>query len=294
MSKLKFVHTADLHLDSPFIGLKAVAPDNVTGALLDATFEAYDNIINLCIDEQVDALLIAGDVYDGADRSLRAQLKFVEGLRRLGAASISSFVCHGNHDPLNGWEAKLDLPDRCVRFGDDVTGAPVFPDEPERAVVYGISYAQREVRENLSPRFHNLPRSGFNIGLLHANVGGNTSHDSYAPCSISDLSETAIDYWALGHVHTRDVMRKEAPSIVYPGNPQGRHPNELGARGVYLVEVNESGEIRLEFRAVDVIRWQRRELNIADLVDEQGMLDAIIPWQTPPWKSPKGVRWCCD
>ena len=275
MPTLRFVHAADLHLDSPFSGLRTIAPDGVTNALRQATFDAYENIIDLCLDERVDALLIAGDVYDGADRSLRAQLRFVDGLKRLDAAGIRSFVCHGNHDPLNGWEARLDLPQGCVRFGADVTGVPIFPDEPERATVYGISYPRREVYENLSPRFRGLPRSRFNIGLLHANVGGNPNHDSYAPCSVSDLEDTDIDYWALGHVHTREILRKEEPAIVYPGNPQGRHPNELGSRGVYLVEVDDSGEIKLDFRPVDIIRWARKELDIADFNDEQGMLNAI-------------------
>ena len=207
MSKLRFVHAADLHLDSPFSGLRAVAPDEVSSTLRRATFDVYDNIVDLCIEERVDALLVAGDVYDGADRSLRAQLKFVDGLRRLDEAGIRSFICHGNHDPLDGWEARLDLPDGCVRFGPEVTGEPVFPKDPERATVYGISYPQRDVRENLSPRFRDLPNGGFKIGLLHANVGGNTDHESYAPCSVSDLEETSIDYWALGHVHTRTVLR---------------------------------------------------------------------------------------
>ena len=122
MPLLRFVHAADLHLDSPFTGLKAAAPDNVANALYAATFTAYENIIDLCIDEGVDALLVAGDVYDGKDRSLRAQLKFVEGLRRLDEAGIRSFVCHGNHDPLDGWEAKLNYPPGCKRFGRDVRG----------------------------------------------------------------------------------------------------------------------------------------------------------------------------
>ena len=275
VSKLRFIHAADLHLDSPFTGLRVAAPAEVSNALRGATFEAYENIVELCIEEGVDALLVAGDIYDGADRSLRSQLKFVEGLRRLDAAGIRSFICHGNHDPLDGWEARLDLPEGCVRFGPEVTGAPVFPDDPERATVYGISYPHREVRENLSPYFRGLHSTGFNIGLLHANVGGNTEHDSYAPCSVSDLEDTAIDYWALGHVHTTAVLREESPSIVYPGNSQGRHPNELGARGVYLVEVDESGGVELEFRAVDVVRWERRELEISGLEDEQRVLDAL-------------------
>ena len=276
MSKLRFVHAADLHLDSPFKGLNAVAPNEVTSTLRSATFDAYENIVDLCIEEQVDALLVAGDVYDGADRSLRAQLKFVDGLVRLDAASIRSFICHGNHDPLDGWEARLDLPTGCVRFGPEVTGEPVFPDNPGRATVYGISYPRREVRENLSPYFRCLSEDSFNIGLLHANVGGNTDHDSYAPCSISDLADTAIDYWALGHVHTRAVVRQANPSIVYPGNPQGRHPNELGVRGVYMVEVDDSGGVEFEFRPVDVVRWERRELSIEELDSEQRVLDAVV------------------
>ena len=276
MPNLRFVHAADLHLDSPFSGLRNIAPHNVTSALHQATFDAYENTINLCLDENVDALLIAGDIYDAADRSLRAQLRFVDGLKRLDAAGVRSFVCHGNHDPLNGWEARLDLPEGCVRFGADVSGMPVFPDEPERAMVFGISYPRREVYENLSPRFRDLPQSRFNIGLLHANVGGNPNHDSYAPCSVSDLEDTDIDYWALGHVHTREILRTEGPAIVYPGNPQGRHPNELGRRGVYLVEVDELGRVSLDFRPVDVIRWARKELDISGLASEQRVLDAIF------------------
>ena len=276
MPKLRFVHAADLHLDSPFRGIQSEAPANVAETLQRATFDAYDNIIGLCLREQVDALLVAGDVYDGADRSLRAQLKFVDGLIRLDAAGIRSFICHGNHDPLDGWEARLDLPSGCERFGSEVTGAPVFPDEPERAMIYGISYPRREVLENLSQRFLGIAQgSSFNVGLLHANVGGNPNHDAYSPCSVNDLVETNMDYWALGHVHTRQVLREQGPSIVYPGNSQGRHPNESGERGVYLVEVDDYGTVRLEFHAMDVVRWETLEVDIAGLEDEQGLLNAI-------------------
>ena len=281
MARLKFVHAADLHLDSPFRGIRSEAPDYVADTLRHATFDAYENIIALCLRESVDALLVAGDVYDGADRSLRAQLKFVDGLNRLDAAAgIRSFVCHGNHDPLDGWEARLALPPGCVRFGPEVTGEPVFPDEPERAMVYGYSYPRREVRENLSPLFRGLSVSnaganGFNIGLLHANVGGNPDHDSYAPCSIADLADTAVDYWALGHVHTRQTLRQERPAVVYPGNPQGRHPLETGARGVYLVEVDDYGAVSLDFRPVDVARWETLSLDISGLEDEQDLLNAV-------------------
>ena len=276
MPILRFVHAADLHLDSPFTGLKSVAPQYVLDALSKATFSAYANIVELCITESVDALLIAGDIYDEADRSLRAQLKFAEGLRELSGAGIRSFICHGNHDPLSGWEARLDLPPECFRFGSEVQGAPVFPDDPKRAMVYGFSYPQREMHEDVTQQFAGLPPSTFNIGLLHANVGGNPYHDAYGACSIADLAEAPINYWALGHVHTKDVLRGSEPAIVYPGNPQGRHPNEVGVRGVYLVEVDEGGVLQLQFRTMDVIRWESRQLDISTWESEQTAWDAIL------------------
>ena len=276
MARLRFVHAADLHLDSPFRGIRSEAPDYVAERLRRATFDAYDRIIDLCLREQVDALLVAGDIYDGADRSLRAQLRFVEGLRRLDDAGIRSFICHGNHDPLDGWEARLDLPAGCVRFGPGVSGQPVFPGQPERARVYGVSYPHREVRENLAPLFGEARAGGgFNIGLLHANVGGHPEHDSYAPCTVADLAETGLDYWALGHVHTRQVLQGERPAVVYPGNPQGRHPGETGARGVYLVDVDDRGGVGLDFRPVDVVRWELLGVGISGLGTEQELLDAV-------------------
>ena len=275
MPSLKFVHAADLHLDSPFVGMSSEAPEHVSDTLLRATFDAYANIIDLCIEERADALLIAGDVYDGADRSLRAQLKFGDGLKRLDEAGIRSFICHGNHDPLDGWEARLELPGGCVRFGPEVTGEPVFPEDPERAMVYGISYPHREVHENLALRFRELPRSRFNIGLLHPDVGGNPGHSPHAPCSLADLGNSPMDYWALGHVHTRQELRQEHPAVVYPGNPQGCSPDETGARGVYLVEVDDDGTPHLEFRPVDVVRWESLEVDITGLETEQELLNAM-------------------
>jgi len=275
MALLRFVHAADLHLDSPFVGIKAVAPEHVASALHDATFSAYDNIIKLCIDERVDALLVAGDVYDSSDRSLRAQLKFVAGLKQLHDAGIRSFVCHGNHDPLDGWEARLDYPPSCTRFGAEFEAAPVFEDNPGRAVVHGISYPKSDIRKNLLRGLQKVDSNPFSIGLMHANVGGNTEHASYAPCSLDDLRSSAIDYWALGHVHTRQILSEQSPAVVYPGNSQGRHSNEGGARGVGLVEVDSAKNIELVFRPMDTVRWERSVLDISQISTSQDLLDRL-------------------
>ena len=274
MTHYRFVHAADLHLDSPFKGFLRDAA-HVAATMRDATFRTFEAIVDLCIEQRVNALLIAGDIYDGADRSLGAQLRFHDGLQRLESANIRVFICHGNHDPLDGWEARIDFPSNVVRFGPEVTNEPFDPDDPLSPMVYGISYPTRDVYQNLVPLFP-VPVDGrYAIGLLHANVGTNTGHEAYAPCSLEDLATSDYDYWALGHVHTRAVLRDRAPVVVYPGNPQGRHINEAGERGVYLVDLDERGGATLEFVVVDVVRWIEVAIDVTDLEGEQELLSTL-------------------
>ncbi len=274
MAIVRFVHAADLHLDSPFRGLREVEPA-IGAELREATFAAYDKIIDLCLAERVDALLVAGDIYDARDRSLRAQLRFRDGLQRLADAGIRSFVCHGNHDPLDGWEAQIDMPEGCRRFGSEVEAAPLDPNEPDAVVVYGVSFPQQDVYENLARRFRRDARHLYAIGLLHANVGSDSGHEPYAPCTVEDLERSGMDYWALGHVHTRRVLREHDPVVVYPGNPQGRHRRESGARGVALVDVGNDRQTQVQFRDVDVVRWETIVLSIAELSGEQQLLETL-------------------
>ena len=273
-----FVHAADLHLDSPFKGIRETEP-HVADILRRATFDAYERVIKLCIDRRVDALLVAGDIFDAADRSLAAQIQFVRGLDRLNSAGIRAFLCHGNHDPLDGWGARLTMPSNVHQFGDRAEAVPIDPTSPAGPVVCGISYPTREMRSSLLPGFPARERGRFTIGLLHANVGTSTGHEAYAPCSIEDLAATGYDYWALGHVHTRVILRDEAPMVVYPGNTQGRHPNERGQRGVFVIDVDDHGTISHEFVAVDPVRWAQLDVAIDDIADDSalfGRLEALV------------------
>jgi DNA repair exonuclease SbcCD nuclease subunit len=272
---IRFVHAADLHLDSPFLGLAGSAPEPVARTLRDATFEAYEAIIDLCIHERVEALLIAGDIYDGADRSLRAQRRFIAGLNRLHQAGIRSFVCHGNHDPLDGWEAGLTMPESCHRFGPEVESVPFDPADPSRGMVYGMSYPRQSVKENVARRFHREHPGGVAIGLLHCNVGTDTGHEPYAPCTVDDLVAAGMDYWALGHVHTAQILRSQSPAVVYPGNPQGRHPKETGPRGACLVNIDDVGRVTIESRALDVVRWARVSVSIEGSDDIEDLMTSL-------------------
>ncbi len=273
---LSFVHAADLHLDSPFTGISGIDPE-LGERLAKATFQAYEAIIELCMDEEVDFLLIAGDVYDSTDKSLYAQVRFIEGLRKLETAGVQVFICHGNHDPLDGWSASLKWPGNVhIMRGE---GAEIVELEKEgviAALVVGMSYPTRHIMKNL---VRNFPNKGdnwpFTIGLLHCSVGSNPEHDPYAPCTLQDLRELNYDYWALGHIHTPSIVCKEAPVVIYSGNPQGRNPGEIGARGCFIVDVSFGGAISTRFIETDSVRWHTREISIQGLEKEGELIESL-------------------
>lgn len=273
----RFVHTGDLHLDSPFIGLTTEAPANVVQTLRESTISAWNAIIDLALAEQADFLLVAGDAFEHANRTLRGQLVFRDGLMRLSDEGIPSFVVTGNHDPLDGWEPSVTWPPLAHRFpAHEVTAAPVLRDGEAIARVYGISYHQRDIKQNLSRSFARDSETPFAIGLLHANVGGAEGHANYAPCTMADLRASGMDYWALGHVHAQRILSDERPVTVYCGNPQGRDPGETEPRGCYLVDVDDAGRIHPIFRPLDVVRWQILDVPIDGLATEESLIDAVV------------------
>lgn len=273
MPSFSFVHTADLHLGSPFSTLGLNNPE-LASTLRSATFEAFEAVVNLCLEQEVDFLLVAGDVFDSADRSIKAQITFLKGLEKLGDAGIKSFVVHGNHDPLDCWSRTLEWPQGVHVFGEELGTVPVERDGAAVARVQGISYPRRDERRNLARLFSkNSPE--FHLGLLHANVGSDTGHEPYAPCTLDDLISSGVDYWALGHVHAKRILAGGVPCVLYPGNIQGRNIQETGERGCYLVTVDHDHHIGLEFHATDVIRWALEEIPINTFETEQELLKAL-------------------
>lgn len=274
-----FVHAADLHLDTPFTGLWRL-PERIREQIKDSTFLAYDRLVDFCIQNCVDFLLLAGDIYDSSNRSLRAQLHFREGLVRLAEHGIATFIVHGNHDPLDGYRAVLDWPESAHFFsGNEVEGIPFSKAGKEVARIYGMSYLTNNVTDNLAKKFQKVPGTAFNIGLLHSNVGGVSTHSNYAPCQLDDLVQSQFDYWALGHIHARQVLRAAHPTVIYPGNIQGRNRKEAGEKGCYLVTVNDYGETQYSFHALDVVRWMELQLDLSDCLTEEeliGRVDGVI------------------
>ncbi|WP_028611300.1 metallophosphoesterase family protein [Paenibacillus harenae] len=273
----RFIHAADLHLDSPFKGL-AKAPDPVRSLLAESTFAALRQLTDTAIRGQADFIVLSGDLFDEADRSLKAQLLLVREWERLEAHGVAVFVIHGNHDPLNGARADVKLPQNVYVFGSDqMECKPAYRRSGELAAfVYGRSYGTRIVTENMAAAYRTQPEGPFHIALLHGNVDGDGMHDPYAPCSIEELAGgKGFDYWALGHIHSRRVLH-EYPHVVYSGNTQGRNPRETGAKGCYIVDVTASRSLKLTFAPLDTVRWLSHAASIETAGSEQELLQQLM------------------
>ncbi|MHC4661715.1 MAG: metallophosphoesterase family protein [Planctomycetota bacterium] len=275
--RFTFLHAADLHLDTPFKGLSAM-DEHVAQMLRDASLNAFDQLVELALQRECLFVLLAGDIYDGEERGVRAQLRFLNGLKRLSDANVKVFIAHGNHDPLGGWSAIRTWPPGVTVYGDsEVDCHSVQISGNTVANIYGISYACREVSENLALRFKRRDGAGLHIGLLHCNIGGNPEHDNYSPCQIDDLLNAGMDYWALGHVHRRPTEYRRDPWIVYPGNLQGRSSkaSESGPKGVVVVEADPTNVYSVEFVPVDKARFVQTSLDVAGISDLAGLQQAL-------------------
>jgi DNA repair protein SbcD/Mre11 len=272
MKQITFIHTADLHLDSPMVGLSKL-PENIYKRLLNSTFISFRRIVDTAIAKQVDFLIIAGDVYDGEDRSIRAQVKFRQEMERLAANGVQVYLTHGNHDHLSGSWTHIPLPENVFVFGEAVEHS-IFTKENVVVNLYGFSYSRRQLYDRKIDEFKKGEAADFHIGILHGNEGGNSSHDNYAPFHVKDLIEKNFDYWALGHIHKRKIL-SESPPIIYPGNIQGRHKKEIGPKGCYMVTLTESN-CQLEWIDTADVEWDSIEIDVQNLSSFQNIYQLCI------------------
>jgi len=275
MEPLRFIHAADLHLDSPFRGL-GEASAGLRNQLQSATLAALSRVVDHTINAKADFLIIAGDIYDSKDRNLRALVSFRKEMERLAERNIPAYIVHGNHDPLNGWGSGFQLPPNVITFGGRVDTEPYIRRGREVAEITGVSYTRERVTDDLASMFKPKKNAPYSIAVLHANVGHQSGHADYAPTTVGELSSAGFNYWALGHVHTRSVLETEPCMVVYPGNTQGRNPREDGPRGCYQVDVDTYGRASLEFVDTSVARWTHLELSIRNCSTMDQLVDFML------------------
>lgn len=269
---MKFIHAADIHIDSPLKGL-CFEENDAANRLRLATREAFAKLIDLAITEQVDFIIIAGDLFDGQWPDMRTGLWTAEQFRRLREHNIRVYLIRGNHDAESVVKRHISFPEEVV-FEFSANKSHSLVDPRSGAVLHGQSFANRKVLEDLADKYPDATSGAFNIGILHTSLAGNPEHDTYAPTSPDVLARRGYQYWALGHIHQRQVLQGES-LIVFPGNTQGRHIKESGAKGCYVVTVEDDGVIHTDFRVTDVVRWQMLDVPLANGDDEGDLFDQL-------------------
>ncbi|MUV36605.1 putative metallophosphoesterase YhaO [Lentibacillus sp. JNUCC-1] len=257
---ISFIHAADLHLDSPFKGL-GEAPNSVLQDVRESTFKALQNLVIAAIEHEVDFVLISGDVFDQDHQSLKAQVRLRTAFETLEKHGINVYMLYGNHDYTSGNKYPVTYPENVYIFPDEEVRSIVFHKKGiPLAAIYGFSYEHRSVTENKTGSYYKEdPSIPYHIAMLHGSLASNTEHDVYAPFQLKDMMEVEMDYWALGHIHKREILHTD-PAIVYPGNTQGRSRKETGEKGCYYVKMTPN-DVNLTFMPLNTVTF--REVHVA-------------------------------
>lgn len=253
---MRFIHTADLHLDSPFLGLTSM-PKPLWERVHSSTFTAFQKIVDDAIALKVDFVLISGDIYDRDQQSIAATDFFIKQCERLKQARIPVYLLYGNHD-YQIVQDTGELPANVHVFGNRVTTTTLTLANHDSVAISGFSYDQRWIQEDQVKKYPPKRNETWHIGMLHGAVR-QSQDNHYAPFTTDELIAKNYDYWALGHIHKHQILN-EKPPIIYSGNPQGRHKNEAGQHGYYLVE-SQGNKLMPQFKPVAEIEWTSLTVN---------------------------------
>ncbi|MFC3040693.1 exonuclease SbcCD subunit D [Virgibacillus xinjiangensis] len=274
-SPITFLHAADLHLDSPFKGLSEV-PEHLFSEILESTFQALDRLVQTAIDKQVDFVLLVGDLFDQEVHSLKAQIRLRRKMEELEHHGIHVYASYGNHDFMTKDPFRVGFPENMHVFpGEQVTSFTFVKGDGTEAAVHGFSYENRAVTDRKVDEYEVEGGSAdYHIATLHGSIQTNTDHDVYAPFRLGELTGKEFDYWALGHIHKREVLH-ENPPVIYPGNIQGRNRKELGEKGCYHVTLSESGA-DYSFIPLQEIQFETMSVDMAGVQDVHHLEKTII------------------
>ena len=268
----RFVHTADIHLDSPLRSL-SMRNSELAELVGDASRKAFTAIVDLCLAERVDALIVAGDLYDGDQTSMKTARFLSTQMARLHDAGIKVLKIRGNHDALSRISKQLVFPDSVTIFGNRPASVKLETGNLD-VFFHGISFSSPKAPESLLLKYARPKEGTLNVGIMHTSLAGSPGHDVYAPCNVSDLHSHGFDYWALGHIHSRTVHAGPG-TVVMPGMPQGRDINESGTKSVTLVTIRDDRTIEIEERATSIAQFERMTIDIGAAIEWSDIVRSV-------------------
>ncbi len=282
MTGFRFLHLADLHLETSFGGRPSTRE-----RLRRATLEAFENAVDYAIDQRLHAVLAAGDLYDDPLLSLQTELAIQRQVQRLDEAGVWFLAVCGNHDPGGRQHRSIRLSLETDPAGARRERVQVFRDrQPQQVtvtdrdgtavgVVVGAGHPSNAESENLAASFPAVATDLPWVGLLHTHVESTPAagqHDRYAPSGQRDFEHAGYSYWALGHIHLRQCAVRGQP-VHYAGNLQGRNPRETGPKGGLVVEARAGVAAEPEFVCFAPVRWERVRV---DRIAERESVQALV------------------
>ncbi|MEO9777578.1 MAG: DNA repair exonuclease [Sedimentitalea sp.] len=275
---MRLLVSADIHLGSPIRSVALRNPD-LGERLKQASRDTFVNIVDMAISEQIDALVLAGDIFDNGYPDLKSRAFLIAQLARASDAGVPTVLIRGNHDALLDHKAHGDL-------GPNIhllhKGAPTV--EIGDTAFHGLSFDAAHVAKSFLPEYPQPVPDKRNIGLMHTSLDGAPGHDPYAPCSERDLMAHGFDLWCLGHIHA-PFERLDGPVLaIMPGIPQPRHFGERKGGTVTLVSLGD-GIPDFERRAIGRLGFSECSLDLSACSDQQEVLrnlrDAFVAVQVP-------------
>ncbi len=267
---IRFIHCADLHLGSRFVGISKEDPE-LGSRMVGSTYQALDNIVVKANREAVDFVIFAGDIFDERNETPYTRSYFADALSRINAPC---YIAYGNHDYKRRWEDSIPLPKNAYVFGDTPDTFLYPPIESEAVVeIVGVSHSKKETPENLTSLIRGSSKR-FTIGVVHCDVNGD-AESKYSPVRVNEMLNNGVNYWALGHIHKSEIVSTE-PYIVYPGNTQGRDPSESGPKGAYLVTVVDNKVVKTDFFETHQVLWQDISIVIDDEMNLSQFIEEIV------------------
>lgn len=254
---VKFLHIADCHLDTPFKTIANHNP-NLVKQMVSATRKSFQTLMDVAIDHHVDFVCIVGDSFNSQEPSVSSQLFFQKQLERLHEAQIPVYLVFGNHD-YNQGQLHVTFPENVHVFPQHVTTYTLKTRTQQSVHVTGFSYHTRHVSERMIQQYPNRLVGDMHIGLLHGSLD-NQSGD-YAPFTLNELTSKQYDYWALGHIHKREIIQQNPP-IVYSGSIQGLNRNETGDKGGYLVTLEKGTPAKMEPINTATVLWHQLTIDV--------------------------------